>query len=311
MTDWYYADATHTQHGPVTTAALLALRQEGRIHASTLLWRDGLPGWRPLADLAAELDATSAAAAWRPDAAGPTAAHPDSGTGWHPAIDRDTPAATSPYAPPVAPVVAAAQVTHGGEVVDAGFLKRAAALFIDAVLITVVYYALIFAVMMVFGLSGMFSAMSSGDPSQFGGAVFGLMAAVYLGYPVISGLYYVSMESSARQATLGKLAVGIKVAALDGSRLSRGHALGRWASHLLNYLTLYIGYLVALFTRRKQGLHDLVASTYVVDQWAYTGFPERQERGLGTVATVILVIWAVLMLLGVGLVILAGIAASF
>ncbi|MFR0657088.1 hypothetical protein SB719_21330, partial [Pantoea sp. SIMBA_079] len=81
--------------------------------------------------------------------------------------------------------------------------------------------------------------------------------------------------------------------------------------HLLNYLTLYIGYLVALFTRRKQGLHDLVASTYVVDQWAYTGFPERQERGLGTVATVILVIWAVLMLLGVGLVILAGIAASF
>ena len=71
-----------------------------------------------------------------------------------------------------------------------------------------------------------------------------------------------------------------------------------------------IPYLVALLTGRKQGLHDLVASTYVVDQWAYTAWPERQRRELGTVATVVLVIWAALLLLGIGLVALAVVATA-
>ncbi|VXA97284.1 conserved membrane hypothetical protein [Luteimonas sp. 9C] len=322
MTEWYYADTTNTRQGPITTPALLQLRQQGTLGDDTLLWRDGLEAWTPLRALAHELgvagpDAPDAPATVSGDAAGaPPGASSHASAAPLDAVDAawrtddDASDATSPYTPPVAPVVRAATVVQGGEVVDAGFLKRAAALLIDSLLLTAVYYAIILVAVLLFGLGGALGQLGSGAP-DFGIGTVVLMVAVYLSWPLISAVYFVTMESSARQATLGKMAVGIKVVDLDGTRMTRARALGRWASHLLNYLTLYIGYLVTLFTQRKQGLHDMVASTYVVDQWAYTEHPEYQQRTLGTVATVVLVIWGVLILLGVGFVVLAGIAAAF
>ncbi|MDR7194285.1 RDD family protein [Luteimonas terrae] len=335
MTEWYYADTANSRQGPITTPALLQLRQQGMLDDATLLWREGLDGWTPLRELAHELSGivpvpadppampatTSNGGTAEPvqpqPGAGETPAQP-ADTAWQPAGNDQVPstpatpasATASPYTPPVAPVARTATVVHGGDVVDAGFLKRVAALFIDSLLVTAVYYAIIIAAVLLFGLGGTLTRMGSGTP-DFGAGAVALMVALYFSWPVISGVYYVTMESSARQATLGKMAVGIKVTGLDGARMTRGRALGRWASHLVNYLTLYIGYLVALFTQRKQGLHDMVASTYVVDQWAYTDHPERQQRSLGTVATVILVIWAGLLLLGIGFVMLAGLAAAF
>lgn len=323
MTDWYYADAGNNRHGPITTPALLQLRQQGTLGGHALLWREGLDGWTPLHELASELagsapgpeSAETPADAPMHSASGsnPT---PGPGTPEAPLHDPDTasadartrPVAASPYLPPAAPVTHAADAIHGGDVVDAGFLKRAAALLIDAVLLTVVYYAILIAGVLLFGLGGGFD--STGPDNPLGAMGIAVMGLSYLAWPLISAIYFVTMESSARQATLGKMAVGIKVTGLDGGRIGRGRALGRWASHLLNHLTLYIGYLVALFTGRKQGLHDLVASTYVVDQWAYTAWPERQRRELGTVATVVLVIWAALLLLGAGLVALAVVATA-
>ena len=325
MTDWYYADAGNNRHGPITTPALLQLHQQGTLGGHTLLWREGLDGWKPLRELASELagsapgpasaeapaDAAMHSASGSAPTPGPGVAKAptgDAGAASASADARQASVAASPYLPPAAPVTRPADVVHGGDVVDAGFLKRAAALLIDALLLTVVYYAILVAGVLLFGLGGGFDSAASDNPlGAMGIAVMGLS---YLAWPLISAVYFVTMESSARQATLGKMAVGIKVTGLDGSRIGRGRALGRWASHLLNYLTLYIGYLVALFTGRKQGLHDLVASTYVVDQWAYTAWPERQRRELGTVATVVLVIWAALLLLGIGLVALAVVATA-
>lgn len=331
MIEWYYADARNARQGPVTTPGLLQLRQQGTLGDETLLWRDGLDGWTPLRALMHELglaDPSAAAApvttagGWASEPAEPAAtgiATPAEsfGDAWRPpSEDRVAPTqsaivsdAVSPYTPPAAPVVRAAHVVQGGDVVDAGFLKRAAALLIDSLLVTAIYYAIVFAAILLFGLGGTLGQLSAGG-AGLGVAGIVLMVVIYLAWPAVSGLYYVLMESSARQATLGKMAVGIKVTGLDGARITRARALGRWASHLVNYLTLYIGYLVTLFTQRKQGLHDMVASTYVVDQWAYTDHPERQQRTLGTVATVILVIWAALILLGLGFVVLAAIGAA-
>jgi len=103
--------------------------------------------------------------------------------------------------------------------------------------------------------------------------------AYYLMYFIAAPIYYAGMESSARQATLGKLAIGIKVCDLQGRRLGFAHALGRWAAAALSYITFYVGFLMAAFTEKKQALHDLIASTLVVDKWAYTEFPERQKTG--------------------------------
>ena len=100
-------------------------------------------------------------------------------------------------------------------------------------------------------------------------------------YPVIFGvalLYYSLQESSVHQATLGKRALGIKVTDSNGRRISWKHAVGRWFAAALSYLTMYIGFLMAAFTERRQALHDMVAGTLVTDRWAFTDRPERQNQ---------------------------------
>ncbi|HVT90566.1 MAG TPA: RDD family protein [Tepidisphaeraceae bacterium] len=76
-------------------------------------------------------------------------------------------------------------------------------------------------------------------------------------------LYFSLMESSSRQATLGKLAVGIKVTDLHGQRISFGRATGRYFAKFLSQIIFAIGYIMAGLTQRKQALHDFVASTLV------------------------------------------------
>ena len=71
-------------------------------------------------------------------------------------------------------------------------------------------------------------------------------------------------ESSARQATLGKMAFGIVVTDVHARRISFARATGRFFGKVLSNLTFCIGYLLAAFTDRKQALHDLIAGTLVV-----------------------------------------------
>lgn len=281
MSQWYYSDAQRNRHGPVPADTMAELHAAGGLSGDTLVWREGLANWQPWRELAGEVVPTPAPVA-------PTVTRATAG----PDSPPDAPAnpyaiaePRSPYAPPTASLDAAELHVAGGEVVYAGFWKRFAALAIDSLVVGIVYYALLIAAVLVLGLG---IAGFGADSGAAGAGVMGLLALVYLVYPVISGLYYAGFESSARQATLGKMAVGIKVTDDHGRRLSRGQALARWASHLLCYLTIYIGYLMAAFTERKRGLHDRVAGTLVVDQWAYTGQPERQRRELGAVTVVVI-----------------------
>ncbi|MCF7221568.1 RDD family protein [Marilutibacter chinensis] len=296
MSQWYYSDTMNRRQGPVGADALAGLHREGRIGPETLVWRDGMANWQPWHTVSAEIlsgpptDPAPIAAA----AAGTLAA----GTNPYevvPATATQAAAPASPYAPPGSQLSDQGDFQAGGEIVYAGFWKRFAALAIDNFLIGIAYYALIIVAMIALGIgAGAFGDLDAGSGAAMGGFI-GLMAVIYLAYPVLSALYYVSFESSSKQATLGKMAVGIKVTDDTGHRLSRGRALGRWASHLLCYLTLYIGYLMAAFTDRKRGLHDMVAGTLVVDRWAYTASPQLQRRDLGAVTIVIIVLAALVV----------------
>ena len=55
MSGWYYADRNREQHGPVTADELVTHYRFGRIALGDLVWREGLPQWRPLRDFADEL----------------------------------------------------------------------------------------------------------------------------------------------------------------------------------------------------------------------------------------------------------------
>jgi uncharacterized RDD family membrane protein YckC len=188
------------------------------------------------------------------------------------------------YAPPSAVVADVGDgFRSGDEVVYAGFWRRTAAFCIDSVLVTISFYIIFFGGMLLFGRGSLAELDTLAS-----GALGGIIVLLYLTYPIVSALYFVGMESSGTQATLGKMAVGIKVTDAQGVRLAKGQALGRWVSHLICYVTLYIGYIMAGFTARKRGLHDMVASTLVVDRWAFTNDPGRQQKGLGVVTIIVL-----------------------
>jgi uncharacterized RDD family membrane protein YckC len=81
---------------------------------------------------------------------------------------------------------------------------------------------------------------------------------------IVGIAYFVGFESSAYQATPGKMALGLIVVDTDGRRISVGRAFGRYFAKILSGLVLLIGYIMVAFTERKQGLHDMIAGTLVV-----------------------------------------------
>ncbi|HUU28486.1 MAG TPA: RDD family protein [archaeon] len=78
-------------------------------------------------------------------------------------------------------------------------------------------------------------------------------------------LYFAVFESSPRQATPGKMMLGIFVTDLYGYRISFWRALGRTLGKVLSKMLCYLGYLLALVTDRSQALHDLIAGTLVLE----------------------------------------------
>lgn len=136
------------------------------------------------------------------------------------------------------------EIVQSSTVRYAGFWIRVVAAFIDAILLGIV-----------FGIA--FGSTVNADPTQMSGATQFL--------PIIAGwLYYALMESSSYQATLGKKVVGIKVTTVEGKRMTFLNATGRHFAKFISGIILGIGYLMVAFSAKKQGLHDLLAKTYVV-----------------------------------------------
>jgi uncharacterized RDD family membrane protein YckC len=81
---------------------------------------------------------------------------------------------------------------------------------------------------------------------------------------LIACSYKAGMESSAYQATLGKMALRLIVTDLDGRRITLARAIARYFAKYLSVLTLMIGYLMVAFDEQKQGLHDRIAGTLVL-----------------------------------------------
>jgi len=300
MTEWYFADGQERQ-GPLSADDMRQRFQRGDITLATLVWREGFAQWAPLSEAVDELQLQNLAAASSNlgsgiDLRGDYTAI-DNGTAPLPGTGGGT---YSPYTAPAAPTgYANAAVVNGQDVVYAGFWKRYAAYFIDYVLLTVVTLPL----SMIINVMG----ASSGNE----GVQVALTLVVMLLSMVISIGYYAGFHASRGGATLGKMAVGIKVVRGNGERISFLRAFCRYLATIVSSLILMIGFIMAAFTERKQALHDMMCDTLVVDKWAFTDHPELQQRGLGTVTIVILVLaaLAVVALFGV-MIAMIGVIAS-
>ncbi|MEP7128319.1 MAG: RDD family protein [Chitinophagales bacterium] len=156
----------------------------------------------------------------------------------------------------------------------AGFLLRGVAYIIDRFVVGFLSFAVIFPLLAILGISA-YGMRSFADLENFesmdDGAKIALVLGLIAAYSTliiisvtISWLYYSLMESSHRQATLGKSALGIKVTDLNGNRISFLNATGRYFGKILSGLIFGIGYIMIIFTEKKQGLHDILAGTLVV-----------------------------------------------
>jgi len=130
------------------------------------------------------------------------------------------------------------EARESGAVSYAGFWKRFAALLIDSIVVS--------------AASGILTAVT------FGMAWFSIF--------LLPWVYEAIMLSSEKQATLGKMVLGIAVTDLNGGRINFARATGRHFAKWISALILGIGFLMAAFTERKQALHDMIADTLVVNR---------------------------------------------
>ena len=84
-------------------------------------------------------------------------------------------------------------------------------------------------------------------------------------YLIVLLLIYVTVaEGSRLQASIGKLALGLKVVDDKGERPTLLRSIGRNAGKTLSLFTIFVGFMMAGWTARKQALHDKIAGCYVI-----------------------------------------------
>jgi uncharacterized RDD family membrane protein YckC len=158
------------------------------------------------------------------------------------------------HGPPPVPAVSHLRspwLSHSGQ--HPGFWLRFAAHFID----TIIVYVAAFAAGLMVGVVMASSGTTDEDILAVLGAIAGTLGAI--AGTVAGWLYYALMESSPKQATLGKMACGFIVTNLDGQRISFWQATGRYFGMIVSALILCIGFLMCAWTERKQCLHDMMA----------------------------------------------------
>lgn len=148
----------------------------------------------------------------------------------------------------------------------AGFILRLVAYIIDAIALNIVSMFLMYTFVgdSFMDMAAMGPAIEDEMTPEMAlgmGASIMKMSAASL---VMTWLYFAAMHSSKYQATLGKMAVSIKVTDMNGDPISFGRATGRFFGKLISSMILLIGFIMAAFTEKKQGLHDMIASTLVL-----------------------------------------------
>ncbi|MEQ1945627.1 MAG: RDD family protein [Bryobacteraceae bacterium] len=224
---WYYAE-NGQQRGPVDDDALATLVNSGAVRDDTLVWHEGMQNWQSYGS------ARGAAA---------------------------PPGVTAPgiavQATPASAYVPENYATRPQSVRYAGFWIRFLARLIDGILLNVA----LMVVRLPLGLSLM-GPISTREPREIMAAAVAIIVGSLVSLAVGAG--YEIFFVSARGATLGKMALGLKVVRPDGAPISLGQSAGRYCAQFLSALTLFIGYIMAGFDEQKRSLHDRICETRVI-----------------------------------------------
>ena len=148
----------------------------------------------------------------------------------------------------------------------ASFGQRFAAILIDALILGTVMGILFFIFGALFMSTGGAETLANIENIDETAIITMVMSylAFFLLTTVAGWLYFALQESSAKMATIGKKAMGIVVTDMDGERITFMRATGRFFGKWVSGAIMYIGYIMAAFTEKKQALHDMMANCLVM-----------------------------------------------
>jgi uncharacterized RDD family membrane protein YckC len=151
----------------------------------------------------------------------------------------------------------------------AGFGKRFLAYIIDGILLSVVLSIVLIPFGGLLGIMGMKAAESGGDMTDEAAVATAAMAGISFGGIILVALvvpivYDALMTASEKQGTLGKMAMKIKVVKENGERLNTTDAFVRALLKSIIGGACAFLWLVCLFNKQEQNLHDMAAKTLVV-----------------------------------------------
>jgi len=278
MPDAIYIGRNGQQLGPYSKAQLAAMVAAGEILPGDVAWHEGMQAWQPASEVLALLGI--------------------GGTTQPPPLQAGATIIPPRHAPGATAYASADRVAAGnapGKNLVAGLGARWLASIIDGLILMCISIGL--------GIAWGLIEVITGHRGGAGG--FGLLLFTLL----ITLLYFTLTEGGERMASLGKRAMNMVVAGRNGQGISYGRAAVRYVLLLVssNLLPLL---LVMLFTPRRQGVHDLIVDSVVLERdsydpqrWDYEHI-EKSPRGGG--ALLVLAIGMVFGVFVVGL--LAAIA---
>ncbi len=150
------------------------------------------------------------------------------------------------------------------------FWARFVAYVIDGLIMGVAVFALFVPLAAITGAAAHLRLLEDAPRhGEINPAIIGAIISViftFLGAALlITWLYHAYLESSSWQATIGKRVMSLYVTDLNGQPISFLNATGRhFAKIVSGLIPLFLGYIMAAFTERRQALHDMIAGTLVL-----------------------------------------------
>jgi uncharacterized RDD family membrane protein YckC len=239
---WYYSKSGQ-QIGPISRAQLEQLVASGQVTPVDFVWTTGMPAWQP----ASQVFAAYVNQQRTPPPLGPSP------------FGQSGPFAAAP--PAGAAPIGYYSAQYPPAIAYAGFWLRFVAWFIDWI-ITIVISVLLLGC--IGGIIGGILGAQGANPTEIQSRILTISPYLRIPAALVGWLYYAIMESSSRQATFGKSAMGLIVTDVYGQRLSFARASGRFFGKIVSALILGIGFIMIAFTERKQALHDIMAGTLVM-----------------------------------------------
>jgi len=150
-----------------------------------------------------------------------------------------------------------------------GFWKRTLAFLVDKIIL--------FFICLLFLLVGL-SALNTGFNGLEPGKSMGRFSLIYYGMTHLLGMLYFTYFHGTTGQTPGKMLFGLQVIQSSDEQMTPGIAFLRWVGYIFSGLILCLGFLWIIFDKKKQGWHDKIAGTLVIDRHEDLPYPEEDQK---------------------------------